>query len=180
MDLNVRAIRRQVESKSGHRRRKSGRRPRNRGITHPLPPSPPKGPAADQVLSRRCDTLSLPEPEDRTRPPLRRLFGSSMDDISFVAAAGATVVAGLMMWWACGRYQSRLKRALFGVAAVFLGFFAYFVLGILFVVMRPDVARETGSAIFGHGVKTLSMMLLAVNIVVLNVRRRPKAPRPGA
>src|SRR5262249_18850602 len=107
-------------------------------------------------------------------------LGSSMDDISFVAAAGATVVAGLMMWWACGRYQSRLKRALFGVAAVFLGFFAYLVLGILFVVMRPDVARETGSAIFGHGVKTLSMMLLAVNIVVLNVRRRPKAPRPGA
>src|SRR5262249_377895 len=102
-----------------------------------------------------------------------------MDDISYVAAVGASAVAGLILWWASGRYESRLKRGLFSAITILLGFVVYFVLGVLFLIVRPDVARETGLAI-GHGVKVLSMMLLAVNAVVLSVRRRPKAPGPGA
>jgi hypothetical protein len=36
-------------------------------------------------------------------------LGLSMGDISYVAAVGASAVAGVIMWWACGRYESRLR-----------------------------------------------------------------------
>lgn len=101
-----------------------------------------------------------------------------MDDISYVTAIGASAVAGLILWWACGRYQSRLKRALFSAIAILLGFVAYFALGLLFIIIRPDVAHETGLAI-GHGVKVLTTMLVIVNAVILTVRGRVRDRNHG-
>lgn len=98
-----------------------------------------------------------------------------MDDISFVAAVGASVVVGLILWWAIGRYhQSRLKRALAAAGAVFLGFVVYLILGVAFVVIRPERAHETGVEL-GHGFKTLSIMLGVVTAIILAVRGRARA-----
>lgn len=96
-----------------------------------------------------------------------------MGDISYVAAVGGSAVAGLILWSAYGRYQSPLKRAVFTVVAFLIGFVAYFVLGVFFIIVRPELARETGVAI-GHGFKVLTTMLLIVNAVVLSVRGRAK------
>jgi hypothetical protein len=96
-----------------------------------------------------------------------------MDDISYVAAVGASIVAGLILWWACGRYQSRITRALFSVITIFVGFLVYFLLGILFIVMRPGIAHETGLAI-NHGLKVLTTMLLAVNAAILALRSKAR------
>lgn len=92
-----------------------------------------------------------------------------MDDISYVAAVGASVVAGLMLWWASGRYQSRLARAVSSVTTIIVGFLVYLVLGILFVVMRPERAHQTGLEL-GHGFKVLTIMLAAVTAIILALR----------
>lgn len=73
-----------------------------------------------------------------------------------------------------GRYQSRLKRALFGVTAFVLGFVVYFVPGLLFIIVRPEVARETGLAI-GHGFKTLTVMLAVVTAATVAFRSRSQS-----
>jgi uncharacterized membrane protein len=92
-----------------------------------------------------------------------------MDDISYVAVVGAGVAAGVMLWWACGRYQSRLARALLSVTAIIVGFLVYLVLGILFVVIRPERAHETGLAL-GHGFQVLTIVLAVVTAAILALR----------
>jgi hypothetical protein len=107
----------------------------------------------------------------RSPPTEPTTHGFNMDDISYVAAVGASIVAGLILWWACGRYQSRITRALFSVITIFVGFLVYFLVGILFIVMRPGIAHETGLAI-NHGLKVLTTMLLAVNAAILALRSK--------
>ena len=97
-----------------------------------------------------------------------------MDNISYVAAVGASVVAAITLWWACGRYQTRLARALFSVATIIVGFLVYVLLGVLFVVMRPELARQTGMQL-GHGFQTLTIMLAVVTAGILALRGA-KAP----
>lgn len=101
-----------------------------------------------------------------------------MDDISLVAATGASAVVAVILWWAYGRYHSRLQRALLSLGAVLVGFVVYVALGIVFVVMRPDIARATGAAL-GNGIKTLVVMLVVVQVVIVAVRKPGKGNTPA-
>jgi hypothetical protein len=97
-----------------------------------------------------------------------------MDDISYVAAVGGSAVAGVVIWWGYGHHYSALKRGLVSFVACILAFVFYFLLGVLFIVTRPDIAHATGVAI-GHGTKLLTTMLILVNAIVLTARGRAKA-----
>jgi uncharacterized membrane protein len=101
-----------------------------------------------------------------------------MDDISFVAGAGASLGAGVFLWWAFGRYESWLRKSLAVLGAMILGYVGYLILGTIFViigaVLHPERARETGEAL-GHGFKTLPVMLMIVAIGVLSLRGHSKS-----
>jgi len=101
------------------------------------------------------------------------------ENIPYVAAAGASFVAGLIMWWAFGRFRSLLGRGLFIVTAIFLGLFIYFVIGIALILLGATSAQAgaAGSAL-GHGIKILTTMLLVVVCLVVAVRGQTKT-RPN-
>ncbi len=101
-----------------------------------------------------------------------------MDNISFVAAVGASIVAGIILWWAYGRYRSPLARVLFSLVTAVIGFFVYLVLGILFVLMRPEIARQTGLEL-GHGFTVLAFMLIGVNAVIAALRSHKSRGTPN-
>ncbi len=101
-----------------------------------------------------------------------------MDNISFVAAVGASIVAGIILWWAYGRYRSPLARVLFSLVTAVIGFFVYLVLGILFVLMRPEIARQTGLEL-GHGFTVLTFMLIGVNAVIAALRSHKSRGTPN-
>ena len=96
-----------------------------------------------------------------------------MEYIPYVAIGGASVVAYLIMWWACGRYTSRPMRALFTSIAILLGFMIYFIIGFalmpIFVGTTAE-AREGGIAIAQH-FKIALTVLLVVTIGVVNARK---------
>lgn len=72
-----------------------------------------------------------------------------MGYLSYIAAAGASLAAGLIMWWAFGRYHSRLAKGLFAGLAILLGFALYFILGIALIPAlstSSDEAKEAGAA----------------------------------
>lgn len=99
---------------------------------------------------------------------------SQMDDISFVTGVLASLLAGLVLWWAFGRYRdSRFKKGLAIFGAMILGYVLYLALGTTFAiiaaVLHPERARETGE-VLGHGFKTLPLMLMIVAISVLSLR----------
>ena len=99
-----------------------------------------------------------------------------MGYISYIAAAVACLVAGLIMWWAFDRYQSRLAKGLFAGLAILLGFVIYFVSGIVLIPIlstSTSEASEAGTAI-GHGFKMLSTLLLVVTSILLAIRGRSK------
>jgi len=100
-----------------------------------------------------------------------------MDNISFVAAVGASIVAGIILWWAYGRYRSPLARVLFSLVTAVIGFLVYLVLGILFVLMRPEIARQTGLEL-GHGFTVLTFMLIGVNAVIAALRSHKSRGTP--
>ncbi len=104
-----------------------------------------------------------------------------MGYISYVAAAGASLVAGLIMWWAFDRYQSRLARCLFCAVAILLSFIVYFVFGLLILIpvltATSSEASEAGVAL-GHGIKILTTMLLVVTAFALSIRGRAKVGTP--
>jgi len=101
-----------------------------------------------------------------------------MDNISFVAAVGASIVAGIILWWAYGRYRSPLARVLFSLVTAVIGFLVYLVLGILFVLMRPEIARQTGLEL-GHGFTVLTFMLIGVNAVIAALRSHKSRGTPN-
>ena len=100
-----------------------------------------------------------------------------MDDISYVPAVAASLVVGLVLWWAIGRYyHSRLKRSIAAVGTILLGFVVYFlfaiILAITLAVVHPERAHETGLALgdaLGHGFRVLAVMLTAVTALILAV-----------
>ena len=100
-----------------------------------------------------------------------------MDDISYVAGVGASVVFGVIVWWAYGRFQSRPTKALCSFGASILATIVYCVLGIVFMMARPERMHETGVAI-AHGFKTFAVMAAVVQSIMMTWRR-PRIERPG-
>jgi hypothetical protein len=101
-----------------------------------------------------------------------------MDDISFVAGTGASLVAGVFLWWTFGRYyESWPKKSLAILDAIILGYVVYLIFGttlvIIGAVLHPERARQTGEAL-GQGFKTLPLMLIIVVIGILSLRGRSK------
>ena len=94
-----------------------------------------------------------------------------MDYIAYVAAAGASLVVAPIMWWAFGRYQSRLVRCLFVGGAILLGFVVYFVFGIVLIPILTTTTTEASAAgsALGSGAKILTSMLLAVTAATLSI-----------
>lgn len=97
-----------------------------------------------------------------------------MDDISYVAGVGASVVFGAILWWAFGRFQSRLKKALFHACACIVAIILYFALGIAFMMARPERMHETGAAI-AHGLKIFAFMAIFVQAIIMSWRAKTKA-----
>lgn len=91
-----------------------------------------------------------------------------------MAGAGASIVFGLIVWWAYGRFESRAKKSLSGVGALLVALIVYFLLGFVFVMVRPERAHETGTAMV-RGLKAFTLMLIVVNSIVLAFRLRPKS-----
>jgi hypothetical protein len=97
-----------------------------------------------------------------------------MDNISYVAGVGASVVFGSILWWAYGRFQSRLTKVLFSVGVFIVAMVVYFALGIAFMMARPERMHETGAAI-AHGLKTFAFMAIFVQATIMSRRTKTKA-----
>jgi hypothetical protein len=102
-----------------------------------------------------------------------------MGNIPYIAAIVASVVAGIIMWWAFGRYQSRLKRSLSSVAAVLLSFALYFVSEFVSLAMSPPGMVQERGLEFSQGFKALTTLLLVAIVAVSAIRiGSPKGAGP--
>ena len=94
-----------------------------------------------------------------------------MDSTAYILVAAASAATALVMWWFINPNQHRLKRVVIAVGAALLGYFVYFGLGFLLILLRPDLTHELQLAI-AHGVTMLSVAFLVVACFILSVRRR--------
>jgi uncharacterized membrane protein len=97
-----------------------------------------------------------------------------MSLIPYAPATAASLLAGLIIWWAYGRFPSRAMKALFAVGTVLVSFVFYVVAGVILIPMVYATKTEAGAAgaTLGHGFKVLGAMLLVVNATVLATRGR--------
>ena len=100
-----------------------------------------------------------------------------MENLSYVATAGGSLISILIVRWTFHRFDiggKRLVRGAVAGGAILVGLIAYFVLGFIFLLIRPEHAPEIGAAIgggFGVGAK----IILAATIVCVFAlsRRKP-------
>lgn len=104
-----------------------------------------------------------------------------MDDLPYLAVVGGGAVSVVLARWAFRRYDLGGRRLLGGlvvVGAVYVGCLIYFVLGFLFVMVRPDQTHEIWAAL-GHGLRSCGFLMLAATMAActsFRARSKPAAP----
>jgi hypothetical protein len=114
------------------------------------------------------------ERDRQLRPPSGE--AANMENLSYVATVGGSLVSILIIRWTYGHFDisgKRLVRSVVVGGAVLVGSATYFFLGFIFILIRPEHTQEILTAIL-HGFGIGSKIILFGSMASAFALSRPK------
>jgi hypothetical protein len=105
-----------------------------------------------------------------------------MEDLAYLAAFAGCVVSAFAARWIIRRSNmssSRLKRVIAGMGGVLAGSVAYFLVGVLLALVRPEHSQQIVATIrSGYGLGSKLIMFAAIIVTFGRVTTKTIEPQP--